>query len=377
MRSPRRTDAARRPPRKSFLSKPREVCLTAARQIWETEGRRAQTVRQYYYRLKALGVIKLLDVPNSSDNAYKFTSRLLTEARRIGPAAGGLPWSAVIDQERAGVGYWYADQSLASSITMEGSSFRVDYWRGQSRRLAIWTEHKGLAESLASVAGKYHIRVNVTKGYASQSVIYQEARTYGNGTGWTLLYVGDFDPSGLDIQRAFEETLAEHGCFPEIVRVAITEDQIAELDATAAEPVKGGDSRAEGFVARYGPVGYQAEAMRTSALHKLLRDIIESYVDASKMVAAQAIEDAANEYVTEVIEEALNEIGPELLENGVPDLDYPLNVQRFFLGAEGEYEDPDISAAEAAGMDAAVASSYLGLEDEDEDEDDEEGKDEP
>jgi hypothetical protein len=329
------------PRRKSFVTKDRSACMKAVRQVWLDEGRVAQTVRNYFYRLLALGVIKLLDMPNSKLNAYKFTSRLLTEARQ----SGVLPWGAVIDTERGGMGSWAPSRSFRSSIEYSGSGYTVDVWRGQPRRVEVWTEHKGLAASLFSVTRNYRIPVNVTKGYDSQSQGYEKARRYGNGAGWTLLYIGDHDATGLDIERAFEQMLAQHGCSPEIVRVAITEDQIPELDPTAAEPVPAGDSRGAAYIARHGPFGYQAEAMRTSALHEKLRDAITTYVDVDELTAALAIEDAASEYVTSIIEVALEHVGDEVMDEGVPDLHYLLSVQRFYLGEQGEYPERPLHAA--------------------------------
>jgi hypothetical protein len=326
---------------KTFESASRTECLRAVREIWLGEGRLPQTLRHFFYALKARGIIKVLDhMPHSKLNAYKFTSRLLIEACKTGV----LPWGAVIDTERGGRGYWPTSRSFASSVDRTGSGYTVDVWRGQQRRVGVWTEHKGLAASLYSVTQEYRIPVNVTKGYNSQAKVYEMAREYGNGKGWTLLYVGDFDATGLDIERVFEETLAEHGCYPEIVRVAITEEQIGELDETAREPVPSGDPRGAAYVARYGPYGYQVEAMRVSLLHAKLREAIKTYVDVDKLTAAVAIEQTARAYVDNLIEEALGNVVEEVMEDGALDIAYPMSVQHFYLGEGGEYPEPDDAA---------------------------------
>ena len=56
-------------------------------------------------------------------------------------------------------------------------------------------------------------------GYSSQSFEAEViADIYADGRPAVLLYAGDFDPSGEDIDRNFVEQV---GCFDEVVRVAL------------------------------------------------------------------------------------------------------------------------------------------------------------
>jgi hypothetical protein len=86
-------------------------------------------------------------------------------------------------------------------------------------------------------------------GYSSQTFTRQvrlDARRQRRPA--VLLYGGDFDPSGEDIDRDFT---ARTGCFRDVVRVALTSDQVAEHELPP-QPGKATDSRADGFVARHG-----------------------------------------------------------------------------------------------------------------------------
>src|SRR3546814_4970649 len=61
-----------------------------------------------------------------------------------------------------------------------------------------------------------------------------------------LLYAGDFDPSGEDIDRDFT---ARTDCFAKVVRVALNAEQVTEYDLPPAMG-KATDSRASRFVER-------------------------------------------------------------------------------------------------------------------------------
>ena len=63
-----------------------------------------------------------------------------------------------------------------------------------------------------------------------------------------LLYAGDHDPSGEDIDRDF---IARTDCWDEVRRVALTAAQVEQY-ALPPQPGKETDSRAAGFVERHG-----------------------------------------------------------------------------------------------------------------------------
>src|SRR5206468_780430 len=63
-----------------------------------------------------------------------------------------------------------------------------------------------------------------------------------------MLYAGDFDATGLDIERDFRERT---GCFEPFVRVALTAEQV-DAYHLPLNPGKPTDSRAPTFTATYG-----------------------------------------------------------------------------------------------------------------------------
>lgn len=76
------------------------------------------------------------------------------------------------------------------------------------------------------------IPIYVAKGYSSATIKNEARQRYGDGSHHVLLYCGDFDPSGLDIERELRDTLAAHVVHPLIERVTLTYEQTLELPPT-------------------------------------------------------------------------------------------------------------------------------------------------
>ena len=99
------------------------------------------------------------------------------------------------------------------------SLIMLDFWRGQPQRVEIWVEKEAIAELVKNAVRSLRVPVCINKGYGSVTVVKDAAERYGSGKGWTLLYIGDFESSGLDIDRALRDGLKKYGSRPNIVRV--------------------------------------------------------------------------------------------------------------------------------------------------------------
>lgn len=326
--------------KKTFWSLDKAACLTAVLKAYEEEGRIGQTVRHYYYKLLSAGVLRPLpEYEHSARNAYNFVSTLLTDARR----EQVIPWNAVVDPGRRALTHW-AYRSLAEYIRYESvSGYVTDIWRGQPRRLEVWVEKDGIAEFVNGVVGDYRVPVYVAKGYASATVIKDAADRYGNGRGWTLLYGGDFDPSGLDIERSLYETLRVHGARPQIHRVALTQADTVQLPNEAALDLKDKDKRYKQFVATYGEgqKGYELEAMPATQLQQKLLDALALYMDSDEFTNAMMLERAIRQEAGTALRAALAGLGNEVLRNGLPETPLDMETVRRYLTAPNGSEDED------------------------------------
>jgi hypothetical protein len=93
-----------------------------------------------------------------------------------------------------------------------------------------------------------------------------------------LLYAGDFDPSGEDIDRDFIERSA---CWDKVIRVALSTDQVRDY-RLPVNPGKVTDSRAAGFIERHGSLmQVELDALDPDDLRALYQAAIDRYWDTS------------------------------------------------------------------------------------------------
>ena len=107
-----------------------------------------------------------------------------------------------------------------------------------------------------------------------------------------LIYAGDHDPSGEDIDRDFVERV---GLFDAVVRVALSAEQVIEY-ALPPQPGKEADPRAEAFQERHGElVQVELEALPPDVLEGLYRAAFTRYWDKSTYDALLVQEEAQRE----------------------------------------------------------------------------------
>ena len=104
--------------------------------------------------------------------------------------------------------------------------YRRDRTEGQESTIYLGVEKAGLSEQLDSwFGGELGVPIVALGGYASQSLTSAVRRDIATaGRPAVLIYAGDMDPTGEDIDRDFE---ARVGVFDEVVRVALDVDQVA------------------------------------------------------------------------------------------------------------------------------------------------------
>jgi hypothetical protein len=234
------------------------------------------TLRQLFYRLVAAGII-----PNTQA-AYKTLSNKTAKARR----EGAFP--DLIDRTRR----IHRDprfQSPGAALAWLAASYRRDRTEGQDVSLYLGVEKDGMVTQLEAWFGHLGLPILALGGYSSQTFTRQvgvDARRQRRPA--VLLYGGDFDASGEDIDRDF---IARTGCFSQVVRVALSEDQVDE-HRLPPQPGKATDSRANGFVARHGRlVQVELDALPPEVLRGLYQSAIDGFMDMSTYHAALERED--------------------------------------------------------------------------------------
>jgi len=205
------------------------------------------TLRTLFYYLYSKALI-----PNTK-SAYKQLSRKLVKARK----QGRYQWDFLEDKTRVVLGNLdntrfddkeldrfqnrledkFEDLSIEKMLEETFDYlmpwFSVGRWTEQPKAVEVWIEKEALASTIQTWCEGLGIPIRVNRGYSSWTFIYHNVGALRNHLAnhqkIIIYYLGDLDPSGVDIQRFLEEALEYFGVDPEEVelkRLAITPEQV-------------------------------------------------------------------------------------------------------------------------------------------------------
>jgi hypothetical protein len=184
------------------------------------------SVRQVYY----IGIGRLWEKDvGSSRRAYKDLVRVLGTMREdTGP--GRLPWGWLVDSTR-----WVRIAEMYGSVdeAVDGlaASYLRDPWVTQPHRVESWAESDSIAAVLEPTTFPLRVGLHSCRGQAGKEFVYEAAQQQRrDGRPVTVLYVGDWDPTGLSIPRSVDERLARYsagGLAPDFVTLAVTAADVA------------------------------------------------------------------------------------------------------------------------------------------------------
>jgi hypothetical protein len=247
------------------------------------EGR-PMTVRQVYYQLVSRQVIK------NNPGRYQAVSNALVDARR----EGIIPWDWIEDRLRRPrqVDMWSGLPSFAETCRR---AYRRDVWPSQPKYIEVWLEKDALSGIFEDILAPYGVTLNVGRGYDGWSSIHNAAARYAEREEWdrppVVLYFGDFDPSGEDMVRSLAERLADCGSHPEIIKCALTYDDIQRYDLPP-NFAKKTDTRSAAFIARHGDVSVELDALPADVLRDRLENEVKERMDLKALAKVRKQEDA-------------------------------------------------------------------------------------
>jgi len=257
------------------------------------------TLRQLYYQLVAGDYI-----PNRVQEYSKLSSTMV--AARMN---GLTDWNFIEDRIRKPyLQYYVAGIEDALEDTIE--QYKLDRQNGQSNYIEIWTEKDAVSNILKRVSEYFHIRLMVNRGYSSCSAMYDASKRFiarANADQPTyVLYVGDHDPSGLDMLRDIRERTGTFTLYKDvffrIVHVALTMEQIEEYQPPA-NPAKTSDPRAAWYISQFGETSWELDALRPNVLEQLVRDAVVERLDNDQFTHMIDQENEDKENLEQIIEE--------------------------------------------------------------------------
>jgi len=228
------------------------------------------SIRQLYYQLVARGYIE------NTQKSYKRTADLVNNAR----LAGLIDWDMIADRGRETVtpSTW---DSPGEIIRQAANQFRLDPWQDQDSYLEVMVEKQALEGVLIPVCDQWGVRFTANKGYSSSSALYEAAKRLAAtkaGKACYILYLGDHDPSGLDMTRDIKERLTMFSKGPVTVeRLALNYEQVLELKPPE-NPAKETDSRYKDYLQKYGESSWELDAIEPRELARLVTEAIKAKI---------------------------------------------------------------------------------------------------
>lgn len=244
------------------------------------------TLRQLYYQFVAQDLLpgSWADKRTGSTNnerSYKNLGSMITKARM----SGHLPWNGMEDRTRRSNNFnsW---ETPAEIIAETARSFTTPKWKNMPVQPEVWVEKDALSGIIEIPAQRFQVPWMAARGYLSKDAMWRTAqriikRYEENRQNTVIIYLGDHDPSGLDMVRDIEEQLSvflgESDARVGVDPIALTMQQILEHNPPP-NPTKATDSRASTYIARYGNDSWELDALNPTYLVELIRDSIRQYM---------------------------------------------------------------------------------------------------
>jgi hypothetical protein len=251
------------------------------------EERAPITVRGVAYALFTRSLI-----PSMETNHTARVSRIMTAMREDKT----LDWRKIVDGSRPsrGTNTWSDPDSIIRAA-VEG--YRRNYWQDQPVVVEVWSEKSTVEGILQPVLDEFGVEFRVMKGFSSftqvMGAVVAANRFARRGQKLIVLYIGDWDPSGLYMSAVdLPDRLARYGGKVQLKRIALVKSDTTPRLPFFSARTKNKDPRYDWFVANHGPLCWEIDAMDTNVLRDRVRKQIVRYIDPVLWERAREVETA-------------------------------------------------------------------------------------
>lgn len=290
------------------------------------------TLRTIHYALVSKGII-----PNTK-SAYKGLSSAFVDARK----EGIIEWDWLADESRdmdeMESDYIWEPENYANSTmrnvlrymkdSLEGSShFSYPKWMNQQYYVEVWIEKSALRATFKNYLEEWNIVPVPSRGYSSWTFLKMandRIQQRADGKTPLILYFGDFDPSGVDIERFLRESMNGYfGIDLEVKRIGVTKDQIDEYNLPTtpedAEEIEKLQRDARFNKWEYGNYRVELDALLAfvpDEFERIVKESVQEYFDSDVYEDVQQKEAEAKELISEKLKDEL----PEKIKNLMKEL---------------------------------------------------------
>jgi hypothetical protein len=223
--------------------------------------------------------------------------RLLKESREDGT----IPWEWIVDETRQleRTASW---GNPAEFVRDMRRAYRRDFWNQQPHRVEVWSEKGTVRGVIAPVLDEYGVGFRVLHGFTSATEAYGVAQD-DDGRTLNVLYVGDWDPSGLcmselDLPKRMEKYGGSH---VDLRRIALRIDDVQALPSFPAND-KRKDPRHAWFVQHYGDQCWELDAMDPRDLRTRVEQEIKKLIEPVAWERREVVNKAEQESLQEVLD---------------------------------------------------------------------------
>lgn len=264
---------------------------------------RPMTLRQLYYRLISAGQLR------NAATEYSRLGAVMTRLRE----SGDVPRSWLVDHTRSTLkpSSW---SGLADFSETVRDAYRKDFWASLPHHVEVFVEKDAVAGTIQPVTNENDVAIRVCRGYASVSFAGEIADF------WRRIkkpifayYLGDYDPSGFDLERDLREKIERYGgryYEPDPDDASADNFVWQRLGVTAMDfvvhdlirlPVKQSDNRAAAFVERYGNACAEIDAIPPTELRRRVTEAIDSHFEPDEWNRLLAVEQAERETLKHMV----------------------------------------------------------------------------
>lgn len=254
------------------------------------------TVRAVCYRLFTMGIIT-----NMSKAETNKVSTQLTWARE----QGIIPWAWIVDETREAetVNAFANPDEYVQAVQ---HAYRRDRWQDQRHWIEVWSEKGTIRGTLAPVLQQFGVTFRVMHGYGSSTAVYQVAQaTIDAGRRLTVLYLGDWDPSGLHMsEQDLPARLREYGGWVHMIRLALRKNDTTNTTLNLPffeATTKQGDPRYRWFRDHYGSRCWELDALNPNLLRARVQEAIEDRIDWTRWEQHATAEAAETESLQNIL----------------------------------------------------------------------------
>lgn len=281
------------------------------------DGDEKRTVRDVYYALESRG--------------YEWDYRQVKRAVKRGRRAGYVDPGQIVDASRPaevtprqGHNDMGTEEYVSQQLDAIAGAYFENWWREQGAHVEVWVEKQSLASVFAPICERWNVRLEATRGDWSDSKVYETAERLltgplDRGRDVTILYFGDYNPSGYHAPVGVQNTLQYYGL--DLKRDDASADDPRYFDTSPDGRAQIVDSDGEPA----GSILFDRVALNTEHIErfdlptnpspsssdkdKTVRDAFMRYVTGGRDVNVElnALKEFRRDYLEKLIEDAITE----------------------------------------------------------------------